>query len=62
MRIKHGTLKCREVSGTLWFDRQRGRLDRLEVNIKFEGELEMAGQFAQTQKMTIRVTGGPGGY
>jgi hypothetical protein len=50
-----GSLKSKEVNGTLWFDRRRGRLDHLEVNVKFEGELDMAGQFAQTQKTTIRV-------
>jgi hypothetical protein len=66
-RVRQGELTTKEAAGTLLFDRQRGRLDRLELRLAFEGRftMDIGGQetmvdVAQTQRTTIAVTDPPG--
>jgi RNA polymerase sigma factor (sigma-70 family) len=61
--IKKGKLKSNEIRGTILFDRAKGRLANLELDVELTGELTVpqAGQdtpmeVSQKQRMTLRTT------
>jgi RNA polymerase sigma factor (sigma-70 family) len=61
--FKKGEWKCTEGRGTLLFDRDRGRVTRLDLRLRIEGRLtiEIGGQespveMSQTQTITVRTT------
>ncbi len=65
-QIRQGNLDSTEAIGSLWFDRQRGRLDRSEHSVKIQGRLivvigglETQVELSQNQKTIIRVTDRP---
>jgi RNA polymerase sigma factor (sigma-70 family) len=60
LKIKPGDLRCMQSTGTLLFDRARGRSVRLELQLKVEGRLPLADgrdmELAQTQRIRIKTT------
>ncbi len=65
-QLKQIKINSQQTSGAYWFDRQRGQLDHLELQVQLDGDLviEIGGQatnvhLSQTQKMTIKVTDAP---
>jgi RNA polymerase sigma factor (sigma-70 family) len=62
-KIKDGELKCKEGTGILFFDRAKGRIARMELNLKLEGNLSIVigdqvtkVELLQTQKTTVKTT------
>ncbi|HZY84541.1 MAG TPA: DUF6263 family protein, partial [Gemmataceae bacterium] len=61
--IKNADLKTTTATGTLLFDRNKGRVVRLELNLKLQGKLtvsiggqETQVELSQTQKTTVKTT------
>jgi hypothetical protein len=61
--IKSADLKSKEATGTILFDKEKGRVDSSEMNLKLEGKLQIdiggmttEVELAQTQKTTIKTS------
>ena len=60
-KIKSADLKSKSSSGTVWFNRKKGRVEKSEMNLDLTGKLtiEIGGQqteveLSQTQKTTVK--------
>ena len=62
-QIKEANLQSKEATGTILFDKEKGRLDSSEMNLKLEGKLkiDIGGmatdvELSQTQKTTVKTS------